>query len=98
MAGRKKSSTTKNADAAQECKDYEATLATDFSGDVIKRLEVDKQKAIHLRRNGDNVVVCGPNPHENRREASTIEHAASGVANVILHPAHANAGTNALNH
>ena len=99
MAARKKSSTTrKAAPAVLQCKYYEATLATDASGDVTKGLEIDKQGAIDRRKNGDDVVVCGPDSTENRHEARSIEQAASGVGNFILHQAHANAGVNALNH
>jgi hypothetical protein len=98
MAARKENATTQTPAAAKQCKYYEATLATDASGDVTKGLEIGKQSAIDRRKNGDDVVVCGPDTRENRREASTIEHAASDVGNVIHHPAHPSAGANALNH
>ncbi len=99
MAARKGGSRSKKPVHAIQCKYYEATLATDASGDVTKGVEVDKQEAIdYFRKNGYDLVVCGPDPTENRREASNIEHAASGVGNVILHPANADAGANALNH
>jgi hypothetical protein len=97
MAAKKQSSATKAA-AERQSKYYEATLATDASGDVTRGLKIDKQEAIDLRKNGDDVVVCGPDPKENRREARSIEQAASAVGNFILHPAHASAGANSLNH
>jgi len=99
MAARKKSSKSKKPTDAVQCECYEATLATDQSGDVIKGLKLEKQEAIDLyRRNGYDIVVCGSDPRENRRAASNIEHMASGAGNVIHHPGHASAGANSLNH
>ncbi len=98
MGTRKGSSKPKGPAALPQCTYYEASLAADASGDVIKGLGIDKQEAIDLRKNGDDVVVCGPDPRENRREASDIEHTASGVGNIILHPAHVGAGASSLNH
>ncbi len=98
MAAKKAKTKSTTPVAELRCKYHEATVATDGSGDVIKGLEVDKQEAIDLRKNDEDVVISGPDPKENRREASNVEQAASGVGNFILHPAHASAGANALNH
>ena len=98
MAARKDSAEPEEPVHAIQCRYYEATLAADASGDVTKGLEIDKQSAIDRRKNGNDTVVCGPDPRENRREASSVEHAASGIGNVIHHAAHANSGPNALNH
>jgi len=98
MGRKKEGSESTELAAAPQCKYYEATLATDASGDVTKGLEIDKRAAIDRRKKGDDVVICRPDPRENRREASSIEHAASGIGNVIHHAAHANSGPNALNH
>jgi hypothetical protein len=98
MAAKKGKADSPSPPGASRCKFYEAALAADSSGNVIKSLEIDKQEAINLRKNGYDVVVCGPDPKENRREASNIEQAASGIGNIILHPAHASAGTHSLNH
>ena len=46
----KENSETKNRLMCHQCRYYEATLATDASGDVTKGLEIDKQSAIDRRR------------------------------------------------
>jgi len=96
MAAKKENSEPKKPSPGLQCKYYEATLATDANGDVIKGLEIDKQSAIDRRKNGHDVVVCGPDRTDNKDEASSIEQAASGVTNVIFHPAHVSAGANSL--
>jgi hypothetical protein len=84
--------------AITQCEYHEAIIATDGSGDVTKGAVIDRATAIARRSSGGDVVVCGPDPRENRREASAIETAACGVGNVIRHGAHGTAGSNALNH
>jgi hypothetical protein len=99
MAARKKKSLSPEASGAvSQCRYFEATVAACGSGDVTRGAEISKQAAIDRRQSGDDVVVWGPDPAENRREASDIETAASGVGNVIRHGAHGMAGANALNH
>jgi hypothetical protein len=80
------------------CNFYVALLAADGSGDVSKGAELTKQDAIASRKNDINVVVCGPDPKENRRQAAEVEQATSGVGNYRRHAAHGTAGPNALNH
>jgi len=99
VAARKKESLPPGASGAvSQCRYFEATVAADGSGDVIRGAEISQKAAVDRRKSGDDVVVCGPDPAENRREASAIETTASGVGNVIRHGAHGMAGANALNH
>jgi NAD(P)-dependent dehydrogenase (short-subunit alcohol dehydrogenase family) len=80
------------------CSYHEAVLATDGSGDVTKGAGIGRQIAVDRRKAGNDVVVCGADPKENRREAREIEIAASDTGNYILHGAHSSPGANALNH
>jgi hypothetical protein len=84
--------------AAFAGKYHEATVVPGGGGAVVKGAEISKQAAIDRRKNSGDIVVCGPDVRENRREAAEVETAASGVGNVIRHGAHGLAGPNALNH
>jgi hypothetical protein len=53
----------------------EATRATDGSGAVRRGRALTRAEAISRRRSGGDVVVCGPDPLANPREAYAIESA-----------------------
>jgi hypothetical protein len=65
---------------------------------VVRRIgAITLAEAIDLRRNGEDVVVCGDDRGANRRLAGHIERTANG--NAIAHPPHhASAGIRALPH
>ena len=54
------------------------------------------KEAVDRRKNGYNVVVCGPDPKANRTRAEQIEINANG--NVVHHGPSGTAGVNALWH
>src|SRR5260370_13315512 len=73
---------------------YEATLGA--AGAVVRGQQITPAQAEARRRNGQEVVVCGPNLAANRALAGTIEHNANG--NWKRCPPHASAGPHALPH
>jgi hypothetical protein len=52
---------------------HEAFCAQDGSGGVRRGRTLTRAEAIHHRRSNGDVVVCGPNPFDNSREAHAIE-------------------------
>lgn len=82
--------------AADEPVIYEAIRAWDGSGAVIRGAELDLATAVQRRRNGEDVVVCGPNKAKNYQVATTIE---TPVGWWVRHLKHMlSAGVNALPH
>ncbi len=73
---------------------FEATLGAD--GAIVKGNAITQLQAETLRKNGQDVVVCGPNLAANRRFAQAIERNANGSAKRC--PPHKNAGRRALPH
>ena len=73
---------------------FEATLGT--NGAVHQGHTIDLATAIERRRNGLDIVICGPNSGANRRLAGHIERTANG--NVALEYPHRSAGVKALPH
>lgn len=74
---------------------YQATLG---SGGAVMKVQppITQAQAEALRRNGDEVVVCGPNMAANRARARDIEHNANGSYKRC--PPHPSAGPHALPH
>ncbi len=60
---------------AQPLTIHEANCARDGSGGVLRGKALTRAEAITRRRNGDDVVGCGPDPFDNAREAHAIESA-----------------------
>lgn len=73
---------------------FEATLGT--NGAVHRGPPIDLETAVERRRNGFDIVVCGPDSGVNRRLAGHIERTANG--NVALEYPHRSAGVRALPH
>jgi hypothetical protein len=74
---------------------YQATLGP--AGAVVRvQPAIVQAQAEALRRNGGEVVVCGPNRDANRALAQAIEHNANGHWKRC--PPHRNAGPHALPH
>jgi hypothetical protein len=73
---------------------HEATLLP--SGAVRKGKLITQEQAETLRRNGQDVVVCGPDHGANMKLARDIEHNANGAYKRC--PPHAWAGQNGLPH
>jgi hypothetical protein len=57
------------------CTIHEAICQRDGSGAVIRGTALIRAEAIVRRQNGEDVVVCGPDPFDNAREAHRIESA-----------------------
>ncbi len=74
---------------------HEATLASGPSGAVLKGPELDLAAAVVRRKNGEDVIVCGDDTDENRRQAQAIE---SAVGFWVRQDAHERAGPDALPH
>jgi hypothetical protein len=75
---------------------YEATKAEDGSGAVLRGAPLTPAQAIAHRRNGGDVVVCGPNPFDNSRDARAVE---AAVGSERFHAPHRDtAGPLALPH
>jgi hypothetical protein len=75
---------------------YDAFRTTDGSGAVRRGAVLTREAAISHRQGGGDVVVCGPDPFANNREARTIE---SAVGPWIHHGPHRNvAGDQSLPH
>lgn len=75
---------------------YAATLGA--SGAVIRIAPIAHTEAVDLRKQGSDIVECGPVLTQNYALARDIEEAAVGAGNWIRHKPHANAGPNALPH
>jgi hypothetical protein len=74
---------------------HEATLGA--AGAVVRvQPPITQAQAEALRRNGGEVVVCGPDPGANRALARDLEQNANGSYKRC--PPHANAGPHALPH
>jgi hypothetical protein len=75
---------------------YEAMLASGPSGLVECGSQLTDEQAVERRRQGLNIVVCGPDGKANRAKARRIEEGV-GVP-VIDEPRHQNAGPYSLRH
>jgi hypothetical protein len=64
---------------------HEATCARDGSGGVICGKLLTTAQAIARRRTGDDVVVCGPDPFANARQAFAIESAVGPCKTDVPH-------------
>lgn len=73
---------------------HEASLGPD--GSVINGIEIARAVAEDLRRQGRDVVICGPDLTANRTLARDIEQGANGAYKRC--GPHPNAGPNALPH
>jgi hypothetical protein len=52
---------------------YEARTANDGTGAVLRGAPLTPAQAIARRKSGGDIVVCGPNPFDNSRDARAIE-------------------------
>jgi hypothetical protein len=73
---------------------YEASLGG--QGAVVKGNQISQTQAESLRKQGTDVVVCGPNHKANLTLAKQIERNANGSDQLC--PPHKNAGPHALPH
>lgn len=88
------SKTTQNQPESIPSGIFEASLGP--NGDVVRVKKLTLKEAVELRKNGYNVVVCGPDFKMNRTRAEMIETSALGMA--VHHAPSATAGAHALYH
>jgi hypothetical protein len=93
---RKPPPTAPTADATVAAPEIFAAELEDGGGVRRTGDAITEEEAQRLRREGRNVVVCGPELAANRALAKSIEQGANG--RYKLCPPHANAGLHALPH